>query len=117
MEIEVFDSTSIVRPTKGALTCRINHKSGTISFSRMACEKMSLGVGTAVSFGYDQKQRTWFVYQHANGFKLRGKTEHGRTFNNSFLARKIIGDEVKSKLFKIGQPTEENSIIYYPLLG
>jgi hypothetical protein len=117
MELTVYNSENTKAPNKGMPSLHVNVKSGLLSFNNIAAEIMALGEESKLSFGYSEKDKTWFAFKADNGFVGRKeKDKYGWRCNNVSMAR-LISDENKRFMIACGGVITEGEISYYPIIN
>jgi hypothetical protein len=106
-----------VKPTaKGTPSLHVNVKSGLLSFNNIAADIMDLGEESKLSFGYSEKDKTWFAFKSDNGFIGRkDKEKYGWRCNNTSMAR-LIADENQRFMVAVGGVQVEAEISYFPII-
>lgn len=117
MELTIYNSENVKAPAKGMASLHVNTKSGLLSFNNLAAEIMYLGEESKISFGYSEKDKTWYAFKADNGFVGRkNKDKYGWRCNNVAMAR-LICDENKRFMIAGGGVITEGEVSYYPIIN
>ena len=123
MKLKSFNPTNIPASTKSGIPkIALNSKSGTISFTKFACEKLGLKLtGAQIEFFQDEKNKEdWYISESKVGFVLRAKDDKSMLFNATFLVKSIF--ESKEYLHHTGhvliaaEPVKINNVDHWPLI-
>lgn len=123
MELITFNKkNALCKQRKGNPTIRFMRKTGIISISATAAERMKLNEKTSISFAQDKKEpKDWYICTNdPEGFAMRTKNKSLLyLFNNAVICNAIL-DALKVKeavSFTIGvEPFNHEGKQYWPII-
>jgi hypothetical protein len=122
MKLKIYNQENSKNVISGKALIRIARKSGLITFSKSACEKLGLTLNDKLNICQDEESPLDFYIHktaHPSGFELRIKApaKTGAAFNCAKLSNLILWDKnCKSAAYLIGDSFELEGLLYWPII-
>lgn len=125
MKFKSFNPESIPQNARAGIPkIALNSKSGTLSFTKSAVERLGLteksAGGVKIEFFFEEEKEEWYLAETKSGFDIRSKTDQTMIFNSTFLVKKIFDSMAYEKhtghILIGSEPEMINKVKYWPLI-